>query len=1279
MPLTIPQYITIKTAAGAMAAYLSPESDGLKDCFVNNELNGRCTLSFSLPTSSAKWLYLSNAYRIYAPDITGQMREFTIQNPDAVEKKRDGGKLWGQVTAHESWVLLGKKYTTVSNDPQTPSPPALAVIILSGGSNLSDYVYEVGTAAHALYALLQGTGWTVGTVDVTGINDLETEKETVLANVQKVQEIWGGYLVWDSINKTVSLRDETLWAPYTGYQIRYAKNEKSITRTDDYDIITKLYPFGENDLNIGSVNGGVIYLTNNSYTAEVLEGIWPNQDITDPQKLMDEGTKYLATVCRPRHNYRVKHVDLRLKSGYQHEDYDLGHLVDLIDEELGVDDRARIISYKFNVFQPWNPDLEVGDPIEKIESTLLESMQAAKFLNSIKNSKGELFTNIYLVDESIIRQKLANAAVDATKLDTKTVILLGDTWTDNSPTAGSVAWNQHKLYYAGFENVITAGNTALKYIYWDGAANAYSASATEPELAEGQFIIAVNNGGLHDIVWNKGYGRKFIGSAFIGDAAIKSAHIEELAVLSAHIASLDANKINVTDLTALSSEDSYTQMKGDGVRVYDSAGNLVGHLGYYETLSDQIATFGRPSPAYKSDGSQVASGVPRYEAGLFGQGIMVEEATTNILTANQSSVETDITGFTSGYNTNPGATITRTTSEHYSGSASLKIDCTAFGHGFDIIPVAATPGNSYTTKVRVKAPIGQPMRLRLVFFDNPITAEKGAIYTDFTGTGQWQEVKITMIAPALSGFACFGVSTRNNATFSFYGDCMQIAIKDTSWQIGGTARAAEILTIPAPGIFNSQEGTVEIWRSMDIPGSIAPSGVHRNILSLNAGVWGIYQPNGATNRIAFVVGDTWGAAKTAVANISWDAGDILFIVAKWDLPNISLIVYNLTKGTSITATATDASYTASPALTYVGCADGGQFTAHQNGLIDDLRISNIARTAEEISAAYASGLPLPVDANTNLKMSFDGHLRPTIRDYGLWTKNGRIILQDPQSGQGLEVWDGTTRKVLIGRLDDETIGQEIVGGALYSSLFRTGAKTDTAYIELVPPNMLRVIYNNKTAIEIVSGGLNGNIAVFDDDVEYVRLTGHYSLNSVGHTGLYSLNSRPLMLKGPASNITLDADGQITANPATGDYFLVQGNLGCTGSKPAIQQTLNYGQRALYARESPDVRFIDENVAQLIDGECKVDIDPIFLECIEANAATVPWLIHLTPYADTDVFVAEIGLTYFIVKERNGGISSGQFAWSLSAVRKGFANTRMDEFNPEGDILTSNWEDEFLCE
>ncbi|MBA1335921.1 MAG: hypothetical protein HPY66_1739 [Firmicutes bacterium] len=613
MPLTVPEYIEIKTAASAPAALLSPEVDGLKDCWIENELNGECTLTFALPATSEKWQYLTDNYYIYASG-----KEFIILNPDAISVTREGKKVWGVVTAHESWIELGKDYVDsgVSNDPQMPDPPALAVIIVSGGTNLSPgYIYEVGSAAHALYAVLQGTGWTVGTVDVTGIHDLETEKESILANIQQIQETWGGYLVWDSVNKTVSLRDETAWAIYTGYQVRYAKNLKNITRTSDYNIVTKLYPFGKDDLDIGSVNGGVIYLTNNSYTDKVLTEIWVNQDIADPQELKDAAIKYLEGVCRPRHNYTVTQVDRRLQSGFQHEDYDIGHIVDLIDEEANINDTARILRYRYNVFQPWQCELEVGDPLKKIEAQMADTQAVAQFVKDIKTSRNQI-TGYKLVDESVTKDALAQAAVDATKLNTKTVILLGDVWTDNTPAAGSVSWNQHKLYYNGIEYTITAGNASAKYIYWAGGST-YLSSATTPELSDGQFYIGVNNGGLHDLVWNAPTAREFIGSLFIADAAIKEAHIDELAVTDAKIANVKANKIEVADLYALTAEDGYTKMTGHGVEVFNRDGDRTGMFGNFETLQSEVGTFDRESTAYDSLGNLYAADQPRYEYARF--------------------------------------------------------------------------------------------------------------------------------------------------------------------------------------------------------------------------------------------------------------------------------------------------------------------------------------------------------------------------------------------------------------------------------------------------------------------------------------------------------------------------------------------------------------------------------------------------------------------------------------------------------------------------------------
>jgi phage minor structural protein len=308
--------------------------------------------------------------------------------------------------AVESWKLLGKTYPTINNDPYYPWPPdrkgdayndpdhgwiipdALVVCIVSGGDNLSGGLYQTGTAAHALHVLLKDTGWTLGTVDVTGTYDLETEKESTLTNIQEVQKIWGGMLVWEYVfddndkivERKLHLRNEDTWQNYTGFQIRYAKNLKHITRSDNNDIVTRLYPFGENDLDIYAINDGKKYVENYSYTDSILFGVFKDQKIHDQQELKEKAEKALAKMCKPRRTYRIKMADLRTLPEYQHEDFQLGDIVDVIDEDLSINLQARVVRHRHNVFMPWQCELEIGEPEERLVTKLADAIDSANFI-----------------------------------------------------------------------------------------------------------------------------------------------------------------------------------------------------------------------------------------------------------------------------------------------------------------------------------------------------------------------------------------------------------------------------------------------------------------------------------------------------------------------------------------------------------------------------------------------------------------------------------------------------------------------------------------------------------------------------------------------------------------------------------------------------------------------------------------------------------------------------------------------------------------------------------
>ena len=116
---------------------------------------------------------------------------------------------------------------------------------------------------------------------------------------------------------------------------------------------------------------------------------------------------------------------------------------------------------------------------------------------------------------------------------------------------------------------------------------------------------------------------------------------------------------------------------------------------------------------------------------------------------------------------------------------------------------------------------------------------------------------------------------------------------------------------------------------------------------------------------------------------------------------------------------------------------------------------------------------------------------------------------------------------------------------------------------------------------------------------------------------------------------------------------VNGNVLAAGSKSAVVQAGEFGQRKLYSVESPEVRFFDEGLARLKGGVARVELDPIFLETIEGE-----YLVHVTPYGDASLYVAEVGKDYFVVRAREGDPNIA-FAWRLSAHRKGYAGVRLE--------------------
>lgn len=163
-------------------------------------------------------------------------------------------------------------------------------------------------------------------------------------------------------------------------------------------------------------------------------------------------------------------------------------------------------------------------------------------------------------------------AITATKMFTKTIILTGDAWTNNydAPANTEIGWNAHSIVYNGASYPITAGNTALAYIYWTIGGATYSTSATHPALGATAFMVAINTGGIHTLVWNSS-ANMVIGTAFIANLAVTDAKIATATITHGKIASLDAGTMTVGTLSGRT-----IQTSGAGGRIIMSPTAAVG-------------------------------------------------------------------------------------------------------------------------------------------------------------------------------------------------------------------------------------------------------------------------------------------------------------------------------------------------------------------------------------------------------------------------------------------------------------------------------------------------------------------------------------------------------------------------------------------------------------------------------------------------------------------------------------------------------------------------------
>ena len=390
---------------GEPPSYPENRIDMMIEPTVTIESNGASTFTFSMNMYSQKWQDISDPENIYLVDG----RKYVCLNETGIVTENETVT----VTAYETWKLLEKRYVQAYNVPKEDEfiddqtvcllPKSTEPLVVNGVTYTNN-PYPRGSAGYNYWALLQGSGWTLAFCDVIadgfnaaedyGVFNVETDQKDLLYNLEHVRDLYGGIFEWDSVNQTLSVHDSSKWNNDYGFEIRKGKNLQTLTISMDTDITTRLYPLGENNLNISAVNNGKRYVDDFSYTSAIYEKNLQNSDIYDQKQLLYWGQEQVKKLSRPRKNINCEIVDVRTVEGREYEIFDINHLATVVysdgPEQTLTKETLRIISWTYNVFAPYQATIELGDKLQNMVDFLKQSYESGNKADSVIDSGGRI-------------------------------------------------------------------------------------------------------------------------------------------------------------------------------------------------------------------------------------------------------------------------------------------------------------------------------------------------------------------------------------------------------------------------------------------------------------------------------------------------------------------------------------------------------------------------------------------------------------------------------------------------------------------------------------------------------------------------------------------------------------------------------------------------------------------------------------------------------------------------------------------------------------------------
>lgn len=192
-------------------------------------------------------------------------------------------------------------------------------------------------------------GWSL--IDNTGLSIRRTIEGdlTPLEVVEQCRDTYGVYFRFDNVAQTVTVIIPDAAAPLGAFATRDLNLKEINYKGKSNDFVTRLYAYGADGLSFASINNGLPYVDNNTYSDKVVCAIWKDDRYTIAENLLADAKAKLAVMAVPDRSYDCDVVDLRATNPemYGFLNFDVFSVATLIDDAKG-------FSINYQVVERWD-------------------------------------------------------------------------------------------------------------------------------------------------------------------------------------------------------------------------------------------------------------------------------------------------------------------------------------------------------------------------------------------------------------------------------------------------------------------------------------------------------------------------------------------------------------------------------------------------------------------------------------------------------------------------------------------------------------------------------------------------------------------------------------------------------------------------------------------------------------------------------------------------------------------------------------------------------------